>query len=244
MDKANEGSPCGDLLGLFGQTVLVVAAHPDDEALGCGGTIARLVEDGVDVRVAFLADGVGSRDGDAVPDTAELTRRRAAARAAAKALGCHEPEFDDLPDNRLDQVAMLEIARRVEALVARLEPTSVLTHHSGDLNVDHRRLHDAVLTACRPQPGSRVRNILFFEVGSSTEWQTPASGRAPFVPDLFVNITGQLDRKIEALRAYHEEMRPWPHSRSIEAIEHRNRWLGASVGVEAAEGFMLGRALL
>ena len=233
-----------DIHAALGPSALVIAAHPDDEVLGCGGTIARMTSAGVDVHIAFLADGVGSREGSSKPDPDELARRRAAALEAVTLLGCEPPEFDDLPDNRLDTVPMLEIARRVEALVTRFKPTTILTHHSGDLNVDHRRIHDAVLTACRPQPGSSVRQLMFFEVGSSTEWQTPASGRAPFVPNVFVDISDELPTKVRALGAYHEEMRPWPHARSVEAIEHRNRWLGASVGVSAAEGFILGRALL
>jgi len=233
-----------ELLAKIGSNVLVLVAHPDDEALGCGGTIARLSREGATVHIAFLADGVGSRAPDSVPGEDELSRRRAACQEAAAILGAREPVFDDLPDNRLDEVPLLEVIKRVEAVVARVAPEAILTHHAGDLNIDHRRVHQAVVTACRPEPGLSVRRLMFFEVASSTEWQTPGSGTRPFDPNVFVDVSAELDTKIEALRAYEREMRPWPHSRSIEAVEHRNRWLGASVGIEAAEGFILGRSLL
>ena len=220
---------------------LVIAAHPDDEVLGCGGTIARYADAGVPVQVAFLADGVGAR-GDSTPDREALQARRAAAHKACTLLGAAVPVFDDFPDNRMDTVPRLEITRRVEALIAAHAPTTVLTHHAGDVNIDHRRVHEAVVTACRPQPGHPVQTLLFFEVASSTEWQPPGSAPA-FQPNWFVDITATLERKREALAAYKEEMRAWPHARSIEAVTHLARQRGASIGREAAEAFMLGREI-
>ena len=222
------------------RTVLIVAAHPDDEALGCGGTMVRLANDGATLHVAFLADGVGARYRDGIKTDEETEARRAAARAACEVLGAAPPVFDDFPDNRLDTVALLEIAQRVETIIGSVKPDTVFTHHAGDLNVDHRRVHQAVVTACRPQPGHPVRRLMFFEVASSTEWQPP--GSAPvFQPQCYVEITATLSAKLEALRAYEAEMRPWPHARSIEAVEHHARWRGATVGCEAAEAFMVGR---
>lgn len=220
---------------------LVIAAHPDDEVLGCGGTIARYVDAGVAVQVAFLADGVGAR-GDSTPDMEALQARRAAAHKACALLGAAVPVFDDFPDNRMDTVPRLEITRRVEALIATHVPTTVLTHHAGDVNIDHRLIHDAVVTACRPQPGHPVRRLLFFEVASSTEWQPPGSAPA-FQPNWFVDITATLERKQQALAAYKEEVRAWPHARSIDAVTHQARHRGAAVGCEAAEAFMLGREI-
>jgi len=149
-------------------TALVVAAHPDDEVLGCGGTIARLATAGCDVHVAFLADGVGSRDVAQRVDAGQLEQRRAAAQKAADILGVASVSFDDLPDNRLDTVPLLDIAQRVETLVSQYQPGMVLTHFAGDLNIDHRRVHQGVVTACRPQQGDPVRQLLCFEVASST----------------------------------------------------------------------------
>ena len=228
------------------KTVLVIAAHPDDEALGCGGTIARYAAEGYALNLAFLADGVGARGtpgGDLAQQEREaLDRRRTAARKAAAILGAVSVSFDDLPDNQLDSLPLLDITQRVEALIAQHQPSIVLTHHSGDLNIDHRRVHQAVMTACRPQQGHPVRTLLAFEVPSSTEWQPPGSGPA-FEPNWFVDISDTLEQKCKALDAYHEEMRDWPHPRSLEAVEHLARWRGATVGCEAAEAFVLLRQL-
>lgn len=224
------------------KSILVVAAHPDDEALGCGGTIAKLADEGATIHVAFLADGVFSRAGDAGAQQAELTARRAAAQKACDILGVKSVFFSDFPDNRMDTIALLDIIKPIEALVAKYQPDSVFTHHFGDLNVDHRRIHEAVATACRPQRGHPAKKILCFEVPSSTEWQLP--GSAPtFAPNWFVDISNTLDRKLAALDAYATELHAWPHPRSRQGVEHLARWRGATVGVDAAEAFMLGRKL-
>jgi LmbE family N-acetylglucosaminyl deacetylase len=157
-------------------------------------------------------------------------------------MGMASVHFDDLPDNRLDSVPLLDITQRVEALIERYQPDTVLTHHAGDLNIDHRRVHQAVMTACRPQSDHPVRTILCFEVASSTEWQVSGGGEA-FVPNWFEEITGTLPQKLKALGAYAMEMRDWPHARSTEAVEHLARWRGATVGVEAAEAFMVARCI-
>ena len=220
-------------------TVLVVAAHPDDEALGCGGTIARHAAAGDDVVVVFIADGVTSR----APDedrSAELVRRQEAARAAAAILGVRDVRFGDLPDNRLDTVPLLSVAQAVEAVVREVGPTTIYTHFAHDLNVDHRLVHEAVITAVRPQPGAAVTTVLTFETPSSTEWRAPGAGTS-FAPDWFVDITDTLDLKLRALDAYAEEMRPWPHPRSREAIAHLAHWRGSTVGRIAAEAFVLAR---
>jgi LmbE family N-acetylglucosaminyl deacetylase len=132
--------------------------------------------------------------------------------------------------------------KKVEDAIGRYQPAMLLTHHAGDLNVDHRVVHEAVLTACRPQKGHPVRTLLFFEVPSSTEWMTPGSGTA-FAPNYFVDISSTLEAKMAALTAYKAELRPWPHPRSHEAITHLAKWRGATVGADAAEAFILGRAI-
>lgn len=218
--------------------VLVAAAHPDDEVIGCGGTIARLRASGIEVHVLFFTDGVSARSSGEVSDAA-IVRKRAAIESLAL-LGVPTPEFLDYPDNRLDAVPMLDLSQSIAHVISRVGPVTVLTHHSGDLNVDHRCVHEAVMTACRPQPGHPVRNILCFEVASSTEWRTPAPGTA-FVPQIYIDISEHLVAKLEALDAYRVEMRAWPHARSIKALENLARWRGANVGVDAAEAFSLAR---
>ena len=135
------------------KSVLIIAAHPDDEVLGCGGTVAKLVNQGVTVNAAFLADGVSSRNDNAVELQEELETRRAAAQKAKEILGVKSLSFADFPDNRMDAVSLLDIIKIVESLINEHQPDTVFTHHAGDLNVDHRRVHKSVVTACRPQRG-------------------------------------------------------------------------------------------
>jgi LmbE family N-acetylglucosaminyl deacetylase len=226
-------------------SVLVVAAHPDDEVLGCGGTIARHAGAGDEVQVLIVAEGATSRqlqrDRDQATD--ELFALAQAAHQAGAILGAQGVELLDLPDNRLDSIDRLDLIQKIEERIVRHQPKLVYVHHAGDVNVDHRRLHEAVVTACRPMPGQPVRRLLSYEVASSTEWQPPGSAPA-FQPNWFVDISDQWPRKRQALEAYASEMRPWPHARSLEGLEHLARWRGAQVGVEAAEAFCLLRQLV
>ena len=220
------------------KVVIVVVAHADDEVLGCGGTIARHIFQGDVVHVVFMADGVASR---AQNNPVELQRRNQARDEALRILGVSLWHALDFPDNRMDSVPLLDVVQALEPIIERVRPERVYTHHNGDLNVDHRVTHQAVMTACRPMPGSSVREILAFEVMSSTEWATP--GLSPFMPNAFVDIKDYLPKKLEALAAYHMEMRPEPHSRSVAHAEVLARHRGSCVGLEAAEGFILTRFL-
>lgn len=214
--------------------VLVVVAHPDDEVLGAGGTLARHAARGDEVHIVCLTDGVGARGND----RAAAERRAAAARRAVAILGAREPKFLSFPDNRLDEIALLDIVQAIEPIVAAIGPDTIYTHHAGDLNIDHAICNRAVLTACRPLPGSKVRRIYAMEIASSTEWALPSAANA-FVPTRFVDISATLTAKRDALSAYAEEMRPFPHPRSIEAMEALAAWRGANAGLAAAEAFML-----
>ncbi len=226
-------------------TVLVVAAHPDDEVLGCGGTIARMAAAGRTVHVLLLADGENARattDGSGVAAGA-VAARHVAAEKACRILGCTSVEALTLPDNRMDGLVLLDVVKEIEARISRHAPTTLLTHHGGDVNVDHRVTHQAVIVACRPVPAHSVRELLFFEVPSSTEWCPPGSGYS-FVPNYFVDVAEMLDRKMAAIDAYASELRDFPHPRSKPAIEALARWRGATVGVVAAEAFVLGRKIV
>ncbi len=225
--------------------VLVVAAHPDDEILGCGGSIARWSTEGHEVQIVLMAEGLTSRDPGRDPSrrSGELRALHEAARQAAEEVGAQCVEIAPFPDNRMDTVPLLEVVKVVEEHVDRFRPDAVFTHHGNDLNIDHRIVHQAVVTACRPLPGNTVRRLAFFEVPSSSEWP-PASGNEVFFPNLFVDISATIQRKLQALRLYEKEMRPWPHPRSFEAVEHLARWRGAATGVTAAEAFVLGREII
>ncbi len=224
------------------KSILILAAHPDDEVLGCGGTIAKLADEGAIINVAFLADGVYSRSVEQTIQQEELQIRRRAAQKACNILGVKSLSFGDFPDNRMDTIALLDITKAVESLITEHQPDTVFTHHAGDLNIDHRRMHEAVVTACRPQYSHPVKTLLSFEVPSSTEWQLTGSA-PPFTPNWFVDIAKTLNRKMAALEAYAAELRDWPHPRSRQGVEHLAHWRGATVGVDAAEAFILGRQL-
>lgn len=225
------------------ERVLIVAAHPDDEVLGCGGAIIRHCKDGDEVRVLIVAQGITSRYSE-IKEERLKNEHNALIKAATKAaqiLGVSEVQHLDYPDNRLDTVDRLTIIRDIEAKIEGFQPTVVYVHHAGDVNIDHRRIHEAVVTACRPMKHMSVKKLLSYEVPSSTEWQTPGSAPS-FMPNYFIDISECIESKLEALEAYESEMRDWPHPRSMKGVEHLNRWRGAQVGFEAAEGFMLLRA--
>jgi N-acetylglucosamine malate deacetylase 1 len=223
-------------------TILVIAAHPDDEILGCGATMAKHVQAGDTVHVVIMATGVTSRPAAGINPSEAITQLHANAKQANQRLGVTSTTILPLPDNQMDTVSRLSITQQVENLIQQHQPETVYTHWSSDVNVDHRRVHEAVITACRPQPGHPVRAILFFEVPSSTEWQTPAVGHA-FQPNWFVDVSNTLALKLDALTCYASEMRQWPHARSYQAVEHLARWRGATVGCQAAEAFVLGRVI-
>lgn len=224
------------------KSILVLCAHPDDEVLGCGGTIAKFSNKGYVVHVAFLADGVSSRSNFLSSNSLELEQRRNATKVACSILGINSISFENYPDNRLDTIPLLSIVQIIEALIFKHKPEIVLTHHAGDLNIDHRRVYDAAATACRPQKEHPVKTFLSFEVASSTEWQIPF-GQPAFIPNWFVDVTDTFDKKVLALEAYSVEMREWPHPRSIKGIKSLGNWRGATVGVNFAEAFMLGRRI-
>ena len=224
------------------KNILILAAHPDDEVLGCGGTIAKYTSEGHFVHVAFISDGVSSRGGDIDEQTKELESRRDSSLTALNILGVTSVSFGDFPDNKMDTLATIEVAKVIEELIATHKPEIVFTHHFGDVNVDHQMIHQATVVACRPQPNHCVKTILCYEVSSSTEWQLPGKN-FDFTPNYFIDISRFIDQKLLSLKEYEFEMRKWPHSRSIKSIEHLAHWRGSTIGVDSAESFMVGRIL-
>jgi LmbE family N-acetylglucosaminyl deacetylase len=224
-------------------TVLVIAAHPDDEALGCGGTIARLAQEGHDIYVAILGEGIMSRHQQRERVNPALVEAlHARSRQVAELLGAKDLFLHDLPDNRFDTVPLLDVIKIIEELVERLQPQVVYTHHGGDLNIDHVMVHRAVLTATRPTAGHSVKEIYAFEVPSSTEWAF-GQFQPPFHPNVFVDISATLETKVQAMALYESETRPFPHPRSPEALRALARRWGSAAGLEAAEAFQLVRGM-
>ena len=180
--------------------VLIVAAHSDDEALGCGGTIARHVLEGDDVKVITMTNGVSSRNSASRNDE---DRRRALPKSI-RILGAEVLETFDFPDNMMDSVSLLQVTKSLETATCEFLPEIVYTHHVGDLNIDHRITKQAVETTFRPTPESSVKALYSFEVLSSTNW---SHDNNPFIPNFFVDISNTIEIKIRALRAYAEEIK-------------------------------------
>ena len=221
--------------------IAVIAAHPDDEVLGCGGAIARFICEGKEVHILFMTDGVGARD---ISDPGgDVTSRNLASLNANRLLGTTSVQHLNFPDNQMDSVSRLSVIKEIEAFIFLHKPMVVFTHHCGDVNIDHRITHDAVIAACRPQPGFFVKELYFFEVLSSTEWQTPDYGRV-FCPSFFVDVSKHYLNKIDALKKYDYELKSYPHPRSLEAVDAQLKVRGSSVGVDRAEAFVVGRLIL
>jgi LmbE family N-acetylglucosaminyl deacetylase len=223
--------------------VLVIAAHPDDEVLGCGGTAARLAQEGREVYIAIMGEGITSRhEKREAADIEQLALLRRHAENAARKIGAKDVLLRKLPDNRLDSVPLLDVVKLIEDLVEKLQPQVIYTHHPGDLNVDHGVIHRAVLTATRPMAGQCVREIYAFEVPSSTEWAF-SSLQPVFRPNVFIDVSATIETKIAAMACYETEARKFPHPRSPEALRAiAARW-GSVAGCGAAEAFELVRAV-
>lgn len=224
-------------MGSF-DNIAAIFAHPDDEVLGAGGALAKHALEGASVHVLILATGLLARTGT---DQAVLSELRRHSAEASAILGVATVEFADFPDNRMDSVPLLDIVQRVESFISIRKPERLFTHHAGDLNVDHRIVHDAVLTACRPLPHRPPIEILAAEVNSSTEWG-PIPGLS-FEPTVFLDVSATLEQKVAALECYRSEIRAWPHPRSVEGIRTLARWRGSQCGREAAEAFRLCRRI-
>lgn len=212
----------------------VVVAHPDDEVLACGGTMAKLSARGVPVHVLILATGLSARG--AADAAAFETLRGHAARAIVEVLGCASVAFADFPDNRMDSVALLDVVKRVETFLAETRADTVFTHHPGDVNIDHGVTAHAVMTATRPLPGARIRRVWAGEVISSSEWGFP---ERRFVPNAWIDISETLEKKIAAMAAYGGELRDFPHPRSLEALRALGTLRGSEIGTQAAEAFQI-----
>lgn len=219
--------------------ILVVAAHPDDEILGVGGTIAKHVEAGDAVYGLILGEGQTSRFDRREEAGNEIVERlHGDTERAAAVLGIRKMYFENFADNRFDSVDLLDIVKAVERRIRELRPVVIYTHHRGDLNVDHRMTYQAVLTATRPMQDQPVKEIYTFETVSSTEWNF-SYGQEQFAPNVFVRLTAaQFEKKLTAMEEYKTELCAYPHPRSLEMLRASAvRWGGVAGGhyVEAFE---------
>ncbi len=217
--------------------VVVLGAHPDDEILGAGGTLARHVTDGDEVHAVVVADGASSR----APDEMKLTLQKDATRAA-ETIGFASVRLQSLPDQRLDTVPFIDLTQIIESILNDIQPHVVYTHFPEDVNADHGLVARATWTACRPYARPQLRRFAVFETPSSTEWAWPVNDSG-LQPNCFVDITETLDRKIAAMECYQSELREYPHPRSSRALRERAAFWGSRVGRLAVEPFRILRDL-
>lgn len=223
--------------------ILVIAAHPDDEVLGCGGTIARLAAEGASVSILILANGLTSRaDFDTAREQELLSIHHDRAKRAGAILGAKEVNLAGFPDQKMDTLPILDITQRIEREIERVRPHTIFTQHGGDLNMDHVITYRATLTATRPMKGRCVPRVLAYEIASSTEWAFHKF-QPPFHPQVFFDISSHLDQKIAAMAVYESETRAVPHPRSPEALRALALRWGAASGLDAAEAFDLVREI-
>lgn len=234
------------LESLRNKKIMVVVAHPDDELLGLGATMNKLIEEyNVNIHVVILGEGITSRS--EVRDTKkwekELERHKDNIIKAHLAIGYQSTSLHNFPDNRFDTVALLDIIKVIEKEKALFNPNVIFTHHGGDLNIDHQRTFEAVITSCRPMEQEGVKTIITFETPSGTEWRAPSDPRH-FLPNLFFCVSKKnVAAKIKGMECYEFERRNYPHPRSPQALSIVAKRWGIVVGANNVEAFCLIRSI-
>lgn len=214
--------------------ILIVAAHPDDEVLGCFGTVAKMIKAGHEAYTLILSGGKTSRDNT---EQSEIDNLKIEMQKANELIGIKKIYQGDFPDNSFDSVPLLEIVKKIEEIKEEIQPEIIFTHHIGDMNIDHQITHKAVLTATRPMKDECVKTIYSMEVPSSTEWNS-FNGVTTFIPNVFFEIEDTIDLKIEAMSKYKSELREYPHPRSLQHIKEFSKVNGTKVGLNYSENFM------
>jgi LmbE family N-acetylglucosaminyl deacetylase len=217
--------------------ILILAPHPDDEVLGCGGTILKHTSRGDDAHLC-----IATRAYPPLWPEDELKTRKEEVLTVSKILGIGKTHFLDFPTAKLDTIPQKELVDTINHIINDVKPEVVYIPHKGDVNKDHRLIFEAASVAVRPKPGSEIKKVLAYETLSETEWSAPFPENA-FCPQLFVDISETLEVKLKAMQGYRSELKEFPHPRSLEAISALARIRGTSIGVEAAEAFMIVREI-
>lgn len=222
--------------------VLVIAAHPDDEVLGCGGTIAKLSSNGVECHLLIVTDGSSSqyRDSDHLHEIIEAKKMET--KGCADTLGFKFIHYGELPDMKLDKTPHIVINQVIEKVITEVQPDTVFTHFWGDVNRDHQEVYKSTLVAVRPVIGQVVKELYCYRVPSSTEW-APNKADTMFMPNFFVDIEKFAEQKYKAFACYSTELREYPHPRSIQYLREADKAAGLRVGLLAAEEFVLLRKI-
>lgn len=223
--------------------ILVIAAHPDDEVLGMGGTIAKLVKEGKVVDVLIVTDGSSSQYRDSGQLAEIIEAKKKETRNCANVLGVRDIYYGGLPDMKLDCTPHIDINQSIECVIDKVQPDTVFTHFWGDVNMDHQNVYKSTLVTVRPVLGQVVRNLYCYRVPSSTEW-TPNKDDTMFMPNYFVDIEQYAEQKYKAFACYSTELRDYPHPRSVQYLRESDKAAGLRVGMLAAEEFVMLRKLV
>ena len=234
------------LESLRNKKILVVVAHPDDEVLGLGATVHKLTSTyNCQVRAVILGEGITSRSDqrDTEKWSKQLEKHRSNIQSSIEAVGYSSVGIYDFPDNRFDDVNVLDLVKVIEKEKSEFKPDAIFTHHGGDTNVDHQLTFQAVITSCRPMEHEGVKTIVTFETPSSTEWQA-FNHPLPFIPNMHVVVSKEnVEAKVKAMESYEFEKRAFPHPRSPEALFILAQKRGVEVGAHYAEAFMVIRSI-
>lgn len=222
--------------------VLVIAAHPDDEVLGMGGSIAKLTKEGNEVNVLIVTDGSSSQYRDSADLQKIIDDKKKETWACAQVMGVKNVYYGEQPDMRLDTTPHIQINQVIEYAIDQLQPDVVYTHFWGDVNMDHQNVYKSTLVAVRPVMGQVVKELYCYRVPSSTEW-TPNKADTMFMPNVFVDITEVAEQKYEAFSKYSTEIRNYPHPRSVQYLRETDKAAGLRVGLLCAEEFVLLRKI-
>ena len=222
--------------------VLVIAAHPDDEVLGCGGAVAKMSNLGVECHLLIVTDGSSAqyRDSDHLHEIIEAKKKET--KGCADILGFKSIHYGKLPDMKLDSTPHIRINQVIENVIDEVQPDTVFTHFWGDVNRDHQEVYKSTLVAVRPVMGQVVKELYCYRVPSSTEW-TPNKADTMFMPNYFVDIENFAEQKYKAFACYSTELREYPHPRSVQYLREADKTAGLRVGLYCAEEFMLLRKL-
>lgn len=222
--------------------ILVIAAHPDDEVLGMGGTVARLADEGVECHLLIVTDGSSAqyRDSDHLQEI--IAAKKLETKNCADMLGFKSIHYGELPDMKLDMTPHIAINQIIEKVIEEVRPDTVFTHFWGDVNKDHQEVYKSTLVAVRPVFGQVVKELYCYRVPSSTEW-TPNKADTMFLPNYFVDIHQYAEQKYKAFACYSTELRDYPHPRSVQYLRETDKSAGLRVGLPSAEEFMLLRKL-
>jgi LmbE family N-acetylglucosaminyl deacetylase len=232
---------------LKNKRVMIVVAHPDDELLGLGASMNKLItEHNVTAHVVILGEGITSRSNerDVRQWEKELALHKQNIKNAQEAIGYQSVSVYNFPDNRFDTVALLDIIKIVEKEKGQFSPEIIFTHHGGDVNIDHQRAFEAVVTACRPMAHEKVKTVITFETPSGTEWRASSDPRH-FIPNFYISVSEEnVNAKVKGMESYEFEKRAYPHPRSPQALKIQAQRWGVTVGADFAEAFQVIRMII